>query len=132
MERTRSQLKGYDGGKKLASIKRHIGVDINGLPMCRWQSTSQPQTFLNVMADSGYTGNDFAEPVKAIIGGADVIIAKQSDLKQGIITPQRWIVERSFSWLGNYRRLWRNCERQLQTSATMLVLAFIRLLLKRP
>lgn len=83
------------------------------------------------MADSGYTGNDFAEPVKAIIGGADVIIAKQSDLKQGIITPQRWIVERSFSWLGNYRRLWRNCERQLQTSATMLVLAFIRLLLKR-
>lgn len=84
------------------------------------------------MADSGYTGHDFAESVKAIIGGADVIIAKQSDLKQGIITPQRWIVERSFSWLGNYRRLWRNCERQLQTSATMLVLAFIRLLLKRP
>ncbi|MCH9266198.1 transposase [Pediococcus acidilactici] len=33
MERTRSQLKGYDGGKKLAGIKRHIGVDINGLPM---------------------------------------------------------------------------------------------------
>ncbi len=84
------------------------------------------------MADSGYTGHDFAESVKAIIGGVDVIIAKQSNLKQGIITPQRWIVERSFSWLGNYRRLWRNCERQLQTSATMLVLAFIRLLLKRP
>ena len=106
-------------------------ISVLTLTDCRWQSTSQPQTFLNVMADSGYTGNDFAEPVKAIIGGADVIIAKQSDLKQGIITPQRWIVERSFSWLGNYRRLWRNCERQLQTSATMLVLAFIRLLLKR-
>lgn len=93
-------------------------------------NASQSDLVQRVMADGGYTGNDFAESVKAIIG-ADVIIAKQSDLKQGIITPQRWIVERSFSWLGNYRRLWRNCERQLQTSATMLVLAFIRLLLKR-
>ncbi|PEG79463.1 hypothetical protein CP369_05795 [Lactobacillus sp. UMNPBX18] len=42
-----------------------------------------------------------------------------------------WLIERSFSWLGNYHRLWRNCERKLNTSLMMVSLAFIRLLLKR-
>ncbi|NLT80757.1 MAG: transposase, partial [Lactobacillus paracasei subsp. paracasei] len=41
------------------------------------------------------------------------------------------VVERSFSWLENCRRLWKNCERQLTTSLQMVVLAFLALLLKR-
>ncbi|WLT36586.1 transposase (plasmid) [Lactiplantibacillus plantarum] len=40
------------------------------------------------------------------------------------------MVERSFSWLDKCRRLWRNCERYLQTIRIMVALAFIRLLLK--
>lgn len=83
-----------------------------------------------VMADGGYTGNNFAQSVHAIIG-ADVIIAKQSDLKNGQVTPQRWIVERSFSWLTNWRRLWSNCERKLNTSKIMVAMAFIGILLAR-
>ncbi|MCP9358547.1 IS30 family transposase [Liquorilactobacillus satsumensis] len=62
---------------------------------------------------------------------AEVIIAKQSDLRHGQVTPQRWVIERSFSWLGKYRRLWRNCERKLNTSRMMISLAFLRILLKR-
>ncbi|MCT0497335.1 transposase, partial [Lactiplantibacillus plantarum] len=47
------------------------------------------------------------------------------------VMPQRWVVERSFSWLENCRRLWKNCERQLTTCLQMVVLAFLALLLKR-
>ncbi|WP_406946695.1 transposase [Lactiplantibacillus plantarum] len=76
-----------------------------------------------VMADGLYR-RQFAQSVHAIIG-ADVIIAKQSDLKNGKVTPQRWVVERSFSWLTNWRRLWFNCERKLNTSKVMVAMAFI-------
>jgi len=47
------------------------------------------------------------------------------------VVPKRWIVERSFSWLEKFRRLWKNCERKLNTSLNMVVLAFVALLLKR-
>ncbi|MBM3943541.1 MAG: transposase, partial [SAR202 cluster bacterium] len=41
------------------------------------------------------------------------------------------VVERSFAWLEKCRRLWKNCERDLNTSLHMVVLAFAVLLLKR-
>ncbi|MGF6214245.1 transposase [Comamonas sp. 4034] len=45
--------------------------------------------------------------------------------------PKRWIVERSFAWLGKNRRLSKNCERLLHTSLQFVHLAFLDLLLKR-
>ncbi|WP_260159643.1 hypothetical protein [Lentilactobacillus hilgardii] len=63
--------------------------------------------------------------------GVETIIAKQSDLKHGWITPQRRMFERAFSWLNKCRRLWRNRERYLQTSRLMVALSLIRILLKR-
>ncbi|MCE4348735.1 transposase, partial [Xanthomonas hortorum pv. cynarae] len=47
------------------------------------------------------------------------------------VMPKRWIVERSFAWLEKNRRLWKNCERQLNTSLQMIHLAFLALLLRR-
>ncbi len=134
-----AESSGYDGGKKVSGIKRHLAVDINGLPMAVHVTTANALLALNksqfdlvqrVMADGGYTGNNFAQSVQAMIN-AEVIIAKQSDLRHGQVTPQRWVIERSFSWLGKYRRLWRNCERKLNTSKMMISLAFLRILLKR-
>ncbi len=83
---------------------------------------SQFDLVQRVMADGGYTGNNFAQSVQAMIN-AEVIIAKQSDLRHGQVTPQRWVIERSFSWLGKHRRLWRNCERKLNTSKMMIKLS---------
>lgn len=82
------------------------------------------------MANGGYTGAHFAQSVHAIIG-ADVIIAKQSDLNNGRVTPQRWIVKHIFSWLTNWRQIWFNCERKLNTSKIMVAMAFIGLLIAR-
>ena len=47
------------------------------------------------------------------------------------VMPKRWVVERSFAWLQKCRRLWKNCERKINTSLQMVVLAFVSLLLKR-
>ena len=82
------------------------------------------------MTDGGYTGDDFAQLVHEILG-ANVIIAKLSDLKNGQVTPQRRVMERCFSWLTNWRRLWFNCERKLNTSKVMATMAFIGILIAR-
>ncbi|MEA5175639.1 transposase, partial [Xanthomonas fragariae] len=60
-----------------------------------------------------------------------VQIAKRSELHTFKVMPKRWIVERSFAWLEKNRRLWKNCERKLNTSLQFIHLAFLALLLKR-
>lgn len=88
------------------------------------------QTVQSVLADAGYVGQPFADAVEALIG-AKVQIAKRSELHTFAVMPKRWIVERSFAWIDKCRRLWKNCERKLNTSLQFLHLAFLALLLKR-
>ncbi len=83
-----------------------------------------------ILADGGYTGDNFANAIKTL-SGADVEIVKRNELHTFAVLPKRWIVERSFAWLDKCRRLWKNCERKLQNSFQMCSLAFIRLLLNR-
>ena len=82
------------------------------------------------LTDGGYSGKNFAASVKELIG-ATVEVVKRNQLHKFVVLPKRWIVERSFSWLEKCRRLWKNCERQMNTSLQMVALAFIRLILKR-
>jgi transposase len=82
------------------------------------------------LADSGYVGQPFALGVDALLG-AKVKIAKRSELHTFAVMPQRWVVERSFAWIEKYRRLWKNCERKLNTSLQFIHFAFLPLLLKR-
>ena len=58
-------------------------------------------------------------------------VVKRNELHTFVVLPKRWVVERSFAWLEKYRRLWKNCERKLNTSLQMVVLAFATLILKR-
>ena len=88
---------------------------------------SEVESFL---VDGGYTGKKFATEIQKIIG-AVVEVAKRSELHKFAVIPKRWVVERSFAWLEKNRRLWKNCERKLNTSLQMTVLAFLALLLKR-
>ena len=83
-----------------------------------------------LLADGGYTGQKFADEIKRI-SSAEVEVVKRNELHTFAVLPKRWIVERSFAWLDKYRRLWKNCERNLQTSFQMVTLAFIRLILNR-
>lgn len=62
---------------------------------------------------------------------ANVEVVKRNELHKFVVLPKRWVVERSFSWLEKCRRLWKNCERLINTSLQMVVLAFIGLILNR-
>ena len=84
----------------------------------------------NVLVDGGYTGKPFAAAVQGILG-ASVEVVKRSELHTFVVLPKRWVVERSFAWLEKCRRLWKNCERKLNTSLQMVVLAFATLILRR-
>ncbi len=142
-----AEEKGYDAGKKVSGIKRHIAVDTNGLPHAIHVTTAnisdkagalemlennKPSLccVINFLCDGGYVGKPFADAVKEMTG-AGVEIVKRNELHQFVVLPKRWVVERSFAWLDKCRRLWKNCERKLHTSLQMAVLAFIALLLKR-
>jgi transposase len=84
----------------------------------------------NVLVDGGYTGDPFADEVHKVLQ-ATVEVAKRNELHTFVVLPKRWVVERSFGWLEKCRRLWKNCERLLETSLGMVCLAFIALLLRR-
>ncbi len=84
----------------------------------------------NVLVDAGYTGENFVTQIKTIIG-ATVEVIKRNELRSFVLLPNRWVVDRSFAWLEKCRRLWKNCERKLNTSLQMVVLAFTALLLKK-
>ena len=132
-------LKGYDAGKKVSGIKRHIAVDTQGLPHAIAVSTAEVtdrkgalQALQSLLCDAGYIGRPFAQGVQQILGGhVTVQIAKRSELHTFKVMPKRWVVERSFAWLDKNRRLWKNCERWLNTSLQFVHLAFLVLLLKR-
>jgi len=86
----------------------------------------------SLLCDSGYVGRPIAQGVQEILGEhVTVQIAKRSELHTFKVMPKRWIVERSFAWLEKNRRLWKNCERLLNTSLQFVHLAFLVLLLKR-
>mgnify|MGYP001584515078 CR=1 FL=1 len=142
-----AEEKGYDAGKKVSGIKRHIAVDTNGLPHALHVSTANVtdrngalsafrlhrkhlKRVKNVLTDGGYAGESFANAVKELLG-ATVEVVKRNELHKFVVLPKRWVVERSFAWIEKCRRLWKNCERKLKTSLQMIVLCFISLLLKR-
>jgi transposase DDE domain len=63
--------------------------------------------------------------VAALGREVEVQIAKRSELHRFKVMPKRWVVERSFAWLEKNRRLWKNCERKLNTSLQFICLAFL-------
>jgi transposase len=139
--------KGYDAGKKVSGIKRHVLVDTQGFPHATAVTTAdvtdrngaleavdrcKPNLELveSVLVDGGYTGQPFADGVMERIE-ATVEVVKRNELHTFAVLPKRWIVERSLGWLDKCRRLWKNCERKLNTSLQMIHLAFLAILLRR-
>ena len=59
------------------------------------------------------------------------IIRRPEDAKGFVRLPQRWVVERTFSWLGRSRRLYKDCEKLIETSAAMVKIAMIHLMVRR-
>src|SRR5271169_5196646 len=83
-------------------------------------------------ADGGYQGPDFQSAMKRILARVNVEIVKRSDQTQGfVVLPKRWIVERTFAWLGRCRRLAKDWECLNHKALAFLRLASIRLMLRK-
>jgi transposase len=135
---------------KKNGVKLHIGVDVLGLShtikittanvtdrdgaiemVTHYRdATDNLEKVIKLLVDGGYTGDNFANSIRSLIG-AEVEVAKRSALHKFEVIPKRWIVERTFGWLDKCRRLWKNCKRKLHNTLQMVLLAFTRILLKR-
>jgi putative transposase len=59
------------------------------------------------------------------------IVKRNGDAKGFAVIPKRWIVERTFGWLGRYRRLAKDYEQRTDNSEAMIYIAMINLMTKR-
>ena len=85
-----------------------------------------------LFADGGYQGPQFEQAVTKILPELQVEIVKRSDQAKGFeILPKRWVVERTFAWLGRCRRLAKDFENLTRIALAFVKLASIRFMLRR-
>jgi putative transposase len=82
-------------------------------------------------ADGAYASKNLARWCEGYGGWEREIVGRDPEARGFAVQPRRWVVERSFAWLVRNRRLRIDYERKLQTSETLIEVAFIRLLLRR-
>lgn len=86
-------------------------------------------TVETAFVDQGYTGSTAASDAKA--HGIQLEVIKHTEAKRGfVLLPRRWVVERTFGWLGRFRRLARDYERLATVLAGWHWLAFLALVIK--
>ena len=140
---------GYDAGKKTKGRKRFLLVDTLGLILgvavrpAHTPERAGAQALLapllpylswlrKLWVDGGYSGADFADWVREHRPRLAVEVIKRTDDLTGfVVLPQRWIVERTFAWLVQQRRLVRDYERTEASATAWIHIAMIRLMLRR-
>jgi putative transposase len=139
--------RGFDAGKKVSGRKRHLLTDTLGLPLrlvvhpadlqdrdglalvCGQIRRRFPWLRL-LFADGGYQGEVAA--CAAAGQGLRLEIVKRPVGTEGFhLLPRRWVIERTFAWLGRNRRLAKDFEQLIESSTAMAVLAIIQLLARR-
>jgi putative transposase len=83
-----------------------------------------------IWADGGYSGQ-VAELVKLTWGWTVEIVTRTADAVGFTVLPRRWVVERTFGWLGRYRVLSKDYEQLPESSEAMVLIAMIQVMLKR-
>ena len=101
--------------------------DRNGLEALLYFSEGKfPRT---IFADQGYCGKEFQAQIQRY--GVDLQTIKRRDKPGFMLEARRWIVERTFAWLGKCRRLSKDYELMTKSSLSMLYLGMVRLVLRR-
>jgi transposase len=87
---------------------------------------------LKLYADGGYQGEQFQKGLRKAVAQVNVEIVKRSDQANGfVVLPKRWIVERTFAWLGRCRRLAKDWECLNTKALAFLKLPSIRLMIRK-
>ena len=84
-----------------------------------------------VWADGGFSGEDFIERIQDKCHLKVEIVKRSDDVKGFVLLPRRWVVERTFAWLGNYRRLSKDYEYWVYSSDAMIYAAMIHIMVRR-
>ena len=84
-----------------------------------------------VWADSGYSGNPFLIWVMDILHWVLQVVIRPKEPQNFGLLPKRWVVERTFGWLINHRRLVRDYEFLPESAESMIYIAMIRNMLRR-
>lgn len=143
--------RGYDAGKKIKGRKRHIVVDMLGLILAVvvhsaavqdqdgallvlqlvHQLRAKFRRLKVIFADSAYGRNSLPERVKDTFGWLLQTVLRPVGIKGFVVLPKRWIVERTFAWLGRYRRHSKDYERNTKSSEAIIYITMIHIMLKR-
>ncbi len=82
-----------------------------------------------IWVDQGFSGENFQRVIQQLCNAkVDVICRTQPGFQ---VLPKRWIVERTFAWWNQYRRLSKDYELLPEVSESMIYTVMIRLMLKR-
>src|SRR5512147_2443949 len=144
-----AQERGYDGGKKITGRKRHIVVDTLGLLLVvavttasADDGTSAPEVLARLTAehcsrlellwaDSKYHNHHLEGWIVESAAGYRIEVVRRPPGSEGYVKwPRRWVVERTFAWLGRYRRNSRDYERSTGSSEAMLKVSSIHRMLR--
>jgi transposase len=141
-------ISGYDAGKKVKGRKRHILTDTCGFLIFILVHAADIQDrdgavdvlaavrrrfpwLRHIFADGGYAGMKLRDAL-ARMGTWTVEIIKRSDTAKGFhVLPRRWVVERTFAWLGRCRRLAKDWDKSIQSSTAWALIASIRMITRR-
>jgi putative transposase len=144
-----AQERGYDGGKKISGRKRHIIVDTLGLllvvvvtaasaddgtiaPKVLGRLTAEHRSRLELWwADGKYRNHHLDGWMVETKAGYRIEVVSRPDGSVGFVKlPRRWVVERTFAWLGRYRRNSRDYERFAESSEAMIKVSSIHRMLR--
>lgn len=136
-------VRGYDAGKRIKGRKRHIVTDTIGLlvglavhgadvqdrdgapDLLKSIAIAYP-LLRHIFADGGYAGPKLRGALEKI-GRWTLQIVKRSDTAKGFeVIPRRWVVERTFAWLGRCRRMAKDWEKTIASAEAWLLIAHIR------
>jgi putative transposase len=141
--------RGDDGGKKIRGVKRHIVVDTLGLllvvmisaasaddgtfaPEVLGELTAEHRTRLELIwADGKYHNHHLNGWLVQSKAGYRIEVVSRPPGSEGFVKlPRRWVVERTFAWLGRYRRNSRDYEWYTQSSESMIRISSIHRMLR--
>src|SRR5262245_16575506 len=141
---------GYDGGKKVKGRKRHVIVDSMGMllavvvtaasvddaraapELLRRLREEQDIPRLRVLYADGKYHNHELEALLAEDGRYKLEVVSRPEGARGfVLLPKRWVVERTFAWLGRYRRHGKDYEVLTRSSEAMVEVSMVHRMLQR-
>ncbi len=142
------EMLGFDGGKRIVGRKRHIAVDTLGLVLndvvhsacvqdydgAKFVSLGLGERYRRlkiVFADSAYGKMGLPQWMHDNCRLKLQTVLRPVQTRGFTVLPKRWIVERTFSWLGRYRRLSKDYERLVESSETVVEIAMVNLMSRR-